>query len=95
MGPLGGPLHTVNIKTDDDGRPVRIFIDEHLTTMRANLCKFFRVSKVSHYTRDGKVFYNSGSQESENWKVLDTPTDWENFNMPVGQKEELGIYPKL
>ena len=45
-----------NIKTDDNGTPVRVFIDEHLTPMRSRVCKQLRFEKVPHYTRDGKVY---------------------------------------
>ena len=31
-----------NIKTYDDGNPVRIYLDENLTGMRARVCKKLR-----------------------------------------------------
>ena len=83
------------IKTDPDGHPVRIFIDEHLTVMRANMCKKFRQENVAHYTRDGKIFYNHGTREREEWRVLDSPADFEKFDMPDKMKLDLGIYPKF
>lgn len=82
-----------NITTDDDGNSVRIFIDEHLTPMRSRFCKKLRIDKVHHYTWDGKVFIIN---EGENKPVLiDTPTDWQQLELTVSEKEELGIFPKF
>ena len=82
-----------NIKTDDDGNSVRVFIDEHLTPMRGRFCKMLRLDKVPHYTWDGKVFIlniDEGTKE-----IIDTPEDWERLDMQVPLKEELGIFPKM
>lgn len=92
---LSNRKRTKDIRVDDDGKPVKIFIDEHLTNMRVNMCRKMREDKVPHYTRDGKIFHNHGTPDNEDWKLLDTPTDWENLDIPVSVKEELGIYPKF
>ena len=87
--------NTRYIRSDDYGTPVKIFIDENLTTMRAKVCKHLRERKIDHHTRDGKVFLNVAAADSEaNWKVLDSPGDWESLDWPVKLKEELGIYPR-
>ena len=80
-----------HIKNDPEGRPVSIFIDEHLTPMRAGVCKRLREDKIRHHTKDGKIFLNIGD---DTWKVLDSPEDWESLDWSVNFKEELGIYPK-
>ena len=86
---------TKNIRTDDDNRPVQIFIDEHLTPMRAGICKKLRSDNIAHYTRDGKVFINFNFRENQQaWKVFDTPSDWENLPWSVSEKIRLGLYPK-
>ena len=86
---------TKDITTDDNGRPVKIFIDEHLTPMRANICKKLRQERVNHYTRDGKLFVNTAARDAEeNWKVFNSPDDWEQMDFPVTVKEELGIFPR-
>ena len=79
------------IKRDDAGNPVKIFIDEDLTAMRARICKKLREDKTPHHTRDGKVFISSGESE---FKVYDTPADWESLDWTVSVKKELGIFPK-
>ena len=81
-----------SIKTDDDGRPVRIFVDEELTTMRANVTKMLRQEKIDHYTRDGKVFI---MQRDGKFKLCDTPVDWEELEWTDKVKTDLGIYPRL
>ena len=82
-----------NIKTDAYGTTVRLFIDEHLTPMRAKVCKHLREGKVPHYTRDGKVFilYEEGGEIK---KVINTPDDWEQVDVPDSLKVELSIYPR-
>ena len=35
-----------------------------------------------------------GVGSSDNWKVLDTPDDWEKLDIPVNVKQEIGIFPK-
>ena len=90
---LNNKKFTRDITTDDDGNSVKIFIDEHLTSMRASFCRKLRQDKVPHYTRDGKIHINVGEQ-GDNWKVLDTPDDWEKLDIPVKVKQEIGIFPK-
>ena len=84
---------TKNITRDPDGNPVRIFIDEKLTPMRARVCKLLREEKVPHHTQDGKIFITE--QVSSEWKVLDTPEDWEKWEKTDQVKMDLGIYPKI
>ena len=67
-----------NIRTDPDGNPVKIYVDEDLTKMRAMVCKKLRHDRVPHYSRDGKVYIASASSESQ-YKVYDTPEDWEQL----------------
>ena len=86
---------TKGIRTDDDNQPVQIFIDESLTPMRAAICRKLRGEHIAHYTRDGKVFINPNFSDNEqDWKVYDTPSDWENLPWPVSEKVKLGLYPK-
>ena len=80
-----------NIKTDDDGNPVRIYLDENLTGMRARVCKKLRGERIPHHTKDGKLFVTPEEGET---KVYDSPTDWENLDWSDDVKIELGIYPK-
>ena len=83
------------IKTDFDGNPVRIFIDENLTFMRAKVCKHMREKKLDPHTRDGKIFLNTSAIDAEpTWKVLDAPGEWESLEWPDSVKEEVGIYPR-
>ena len=82
-----------NIKADDNGTPVRLFIDEHLTPMRTKVCKQLREEKVPHYTRDGKVFILQ-EERGDIKKVIDTPEDWEQVDIPDSLKVELLIYPR-
>ena len=82
-----------NITRDDDGNPVRIFIDEKLTPMRARVCKLLREEKVQHHTQDGKIFITD--QDTSEWKVLDTPEEWEQWDKTDEVKMELGIYPRV
>ena len=79
------------IKVDDDGNPVRIFLDENLTSMRARVCKKLREDRTPHYTKDGKLFVTTEEGET---KVYDAPADWENLDWPDNVKIELGIYPR-
>lgn len=80
-----------NITTDDAGNPVKIFIDEDLTAMRARVCKKLRGDKVAHHTRDGKVFISTSETD---YKMYDTPTDWESLDWPVKVKQEIGLFPR-
>ena len=82
-----------NITQDDDGNPVKIFVDEKLTPMRANVCKFLREKKIQHRTHDGKIFIQK--ENSTDVTVLDTPDDWMNWDTSVQGKIDLGIFPKL
>ena len=82
-----------NITSDDDGNPVRIFIDEKLTPMRARVCKLLRSEKVQHHTQDGKIFITQ--QDSNEWKVLDTPEEWEGWDKSDDTKIDLGVYPRI
>lgn len=91
--------YTRNIKTDDDLNPVKVFIDEHLTQMRVRVCKQLRMEKVPYYTRDGKVYilYQEGAQGGEPGavkKVIDTPEEWEQVDIPDSEKQALLIYPR-
>ena len=70
-----------------------IYVDEDLTRMRANVCKKLRMDKVPHYTRDGKVYIASSSAVTE-FKVYDSPDDWENLEWSDSVKTEVGIYPR-
>ena len=46
---------------------------------------------MRYTTRDGKIIIdNEGSDKF----IIDFPEDWDRFEMPVSEKEELGIYPK-
>jgi hypothetical protein len=85
-----------NIRTDDEGKPVRIYIDEALTTMRANICRKLREEKVQHHTRDGKIFIATGASVpgGPDFKVFDTPVDWERMEWSDSIKMELGLYPR-
>ena len=90
---LGNKKLARNIRTDPDGNPVRIYVDEDLTKMRANVCKKLRQDKVPHYTRDGKVYIAAPSTEIE-FKVFDTPDDWEQLQWLDSVKTEVGVYPR-
>ena len=83
-----------HIKTDDAGRPVRIFVDEELTSMRAKICKKLRDEKIEHHTMDGKIHIAQGGDSDGNYKVYDTPADWESLQWSPNTKVELGIYPR-
>lgn len=82
-----------NITQDDDGNPVRIFIDEKLTPMRANVCKLLREKKIQHHTHDGKIFIHK--ENSTEFTVLDTPEDWLKWDQNDKTKIDLGVFPKL
>ena len=87
-----------NIKYDDDGRPVKIYIDEKLTPMRANICRYLRSQKTDHHTWDGKIFIPNADREDRaesQWKVLDRAEDWLNWEVSDKIKTDLGIFPKL
>lgn len=81
-----------NITTDDDGNPVKIYVDEQLTPMRGKVCKRLRERRIQYNTRDGKIIY---STEGSDKIILDFPEDWERLGIPVSEKEELGIFPKF
>ena len=81
------------IRNDDEGNPVRIFIDEKLTPMRSRVCKLLREEKIQHHTQDGKIFITT--EDSSNWQVLDTPEEWERWNKPDEVKIDLGVYPRI
>lgn len=80
-----------SITTGDEGEPVRIFIDENLTPMRAKICTKLRKDKIPHHTKDGKVYISTSENE---YKVYDTPADWEGLDWPESVKTEVGIYPQ-
>ena len=86
---------TKNIRVDDENNPVQIFIDEHLTPMRAGICKKLRSDNTAYYTRDGKIFINFEFEENpQAWKVYNHASDWESLPWPVSEKIRLGLYPK-
>lgn len=82
-----------NIKTDPDGNPVRIFVDENLTKMRAGVCRKLRQDGVPHYTRDGKVYIATPSSDTE-YTMYDSPEDWEKLQWIESVKTEVGVYPR-
>ena len=87
-----------NITRDDDGNPVKIYIDEKLTPMRANICRYLRNQKIDHHTWDGKIFIpnvDRNDQTESQWKVLDRTEDWLNWKVSDKIKTDLGIFPKL
>jgi hypothetical protein len=60
------------------------------------VCKKLRGEKIPHHTRDGKVFIATGATTSTGapeFRVYDTPEDWEALDKPEKLKVELGIYP--
>ena len=61
--------------------------------MRARVWKMPREEKVPHHTQDGKIFITK--EDSSEWKVLDTPEDWESWDRTEQVKMDLGIYPKV
>ena len=82
-----------NITHDDDGNPVRIFIDEKLTPARANVCRLLREQKIQHHTKDGKIFIPK--ENSTEQTVLDTPDDFIKWDVSVKTKMDLGVFPKI
>ena len=70
---------------------MRIFIDEDLTGLRARVCRKLREDEIHHHTRDGKVFLLVAENE---YKVLDSPKDWDELDWSDEFKTLLGIYPK-
>ena len=80
-----------NIKTDDDGNIVKLYIDEHLTPLRGRVCKWLRSKKVLFTTRDGKIFITPDNSDKI---IIDFPEDWEHLDMSISEKEEIGICPK-
>lgn len=82
-----------NIHTDPYGNPVRIFVDEDLTRMRASVLKKLRQERVPHYTRDGKVFIANGDSAT-NYSLYDSPEEWEKLPWSESVKIEVGVYPK-
>lgn len=85
---------TRHIKYDDEGNPVRIYIDENLTRMRARVCKKLRDTKTPHRVRDGKIHLTTDGENPTTQQILDSPNDWEGLNWPDEVKVELGIYPR-
>ena len=91
---LANKMMARNIKRDPyDGRLVKIYVDEDLTSMRARVCKKLRQDRVPHYTRDGKVYIASADSESQ-FKVHDTPEDWESLEWLDSVKIDVGVYPQ-
>ena len=82
-----------NIRYDPDGMPVRIFVDEDLTHMRAMVCKKLREDRVPHFTREGKVYIAAMDSDTE-FNVYDKPEDWEQLQWLDTVKTDVGIYPK-
>ena len=82
-----------NIKHDNDGNHVRIFVDEDLTSMRGRVCKKLRDEKTPHFSRDGKIFIADPSEENK-FNVFDSPTDWIKLDWSDTLKADVGIYPK-
>ena len=88
---LNNRRETRHITTDPQGRPVKIFLDENLTSTRARVCKKLREDKIMHHVEDGKIFI---TPRNANWIVLDTPNDWEALEWSDRTKVDLGIYPR-
>ena len=87
-----------HITHDDDGNPVKIFIDEKLTTMRANVCRYLREQKVDHHTWDGKIFIPNQDRRDDadsEWILLDRAEDWIKWDKSEKIKMDLGIYSKF
>ena len=82
-----------SITHDDEGNPVKIYIDEKLTPMRANVCKFLRAESIQHHTKDGKIFIPKPN--STEFTVLDTMEDWINWERSDKTKIDLGVYPQI
>ena len=82
-----------HIRTDPYGNPVRIFVDEDLTRMRASVVKKLRQERVPYYTRDGKVFIANGDSDS-NYSLYDSPEEWEKLPWSESVIIEVGVYPK-
>ena len=76
---MNSRYETRHIKTDDDGNPVRIFIDENLTQMRGRVCKKLRDEKVPHRVKDGKIHLLTAGENPSTEKTLDTASDWESL----------------
>ena len=92
---LANKMRARNIKTDPQGNPVRIYVYEDLTYMRAMVCKKLREDKVAHFTREGKVYIAPPNPSSDDdFKVYDTPQDWEKLEWHDSVKTDVGIYPK-
>ena len=81
-----------DIKHDEDGNPVRIFLDEDLTSMRARVCRKLREDRINHYTRDGKIYVQDQTDPNKQ-NMINTPDDFLGLNLPDSLKQELGIYP--
>ena len=92
---LANRKHAGSIRTDDDGNPVRIYIDEELTTTRAKVCRKLRAEKTEHYTRDGKVFIRVGTTPAgePDFRMHNQPQDWEDLHWSDEVKRDVGIYP--
>ena len=90
---LANKKYARDIRTDPDGNPVRIFVDEALTKMRASVCKKLRSDRIDHYTRDGKLYIAAPNSETE-FKIYDTPEDWMQLQWLDSVKSDVGIYPR-
>ena len=90
---LANKMLARHIRTDPEGNAVKIYVDEDLTSMRARVCKKLRQDRVPHYSRDGKVYIASADSESQ-YKVHDTPEDWEQLQWSDAVKTDIGIYPQ-
>ena len=83
-----------NIKFDPYGNPVRIFVDEDLTRMRANVAKKLRQDKVPHYTRDGKFFIATNPSSDTEYNMYDSPEDWEKLPWIESVMIDVGVFPR-
>ena len=83
-----------NIKFDPYGNPVRIFLDEDLTRMRANVAKKLRQDKVPHYTRDGKFFIATNPSSDSEYTVFDSLEDWEKLPWIESVMIDVGVFPR-
>ena len=83
-----------NIKTDPEGNPVQIYVDEDLTRMRASICKRLRQERIPHYTRDGKVYIANAPSSDPEYTMYDTPDDMLKLQWPESVLTEIGVYPR-
>ena len=92
---LGNKKLARHIRTDPDGNPVRIFVDEDLTRIRASVTKKLRQERVPHYTRDGKLFIaNPSSGTDTQYTLYNSPEDWEKLQWTESVKIDIGLYPR-